>query len=102
MAAVLVFVRRAIQSVNEVRPALRGPLEHKELLGLSHGKQLKHRRVNQAEDRCVCPNAKSESEDGDCGESRVAAKLAEAVAQILKQGFEPLEAPGRAHVFFDL
>src|SRR5690348_5795692 len=65
-------------------------------------KGAEHHRIDQAEDGRVGANAESEGQNGDGCEPRIPAQLAQAVAQILKQGLEPLESPGCAHVLLDL
>src|SRR5690349_5172657 len=87
--------------MNKIWPSLRGPIEQEKLLWFRDGKQLEHHGINHAEYRRICADAEGEGENRDNGKSGVSTQLAEAVAQILDQGFEPLETPGGAHVFFD-
>ena len=61
------------------------PVKEYELFGMADGKASEHDGVDECEDGSVCAYAQCESEDGDCGESGAAAKLAEGVGDILNK-----------------
>jgi hypothetical protein len=66
-----------------------------------HGQRSKDQAVHHAEDHGVGADAEGEGKNRDRGESGAAAQLAQAIAHILRQGFEPMKSPSRADVFFD-
>src|SRR5690348_15502684 len=65
-----------------------------------YGKRVQQNSVHNAENSGVGANAKGESENGDCRETRVAAKLPQSVAHILDNIFYPAQAVGVAAFFF--
>ena len=66
----------------QVRRLVGGPLKHNELLRIAHRERTKQGSINQAEDSSVGADAEGEGEDGDDGEARGLAKLAEGEAAI--------------------
>src|SRR5690348_1705450 len=88
--------------VRNFRRLASGPAKHDKLRRVAHRQRTEDHRVDQAEDRRIGADAEGQRQDRYGCEPGVAAELAEAVAQILDQGFEPLEAPGGAHLFLDL
>src|SRR5438128_9779899 len=81
-ALVLVHVTREILH-DTFRPAVRGPVEQDELFGISDGQHLEQHHVNQAENRCVRPDAEREREHGNGGEAGVLQQLAEGEAEVV-------------------
>jgi hypothetical protein len=65
-----------------------GEAEDYELTWICDGKSTNESLVKEAEDCGVGSNGKSEREQGNDGESRIATKTAQAIAKIAKQRFE--------------
>ena len=75
--------------------------EKNQLRWIFYRKRTKHDRIEKAEDRCVRTDAESQREQRHGGESGTAKHRTEAIANILKEIFQPVPPPCRVALFFD-
>src|ERR1700722_9036746 len=74
--------------------------EPNNLFGMIKGQRLQQHPVYDAEDGSVCADAEREREDRDGGKSGILCQTAHAVADILREAFQPAENIHVARPFF--
>src|SRR5215472_11925212 len=88
--------------VRNLRSLARRPAKHDKLRWVAHGERTEDHRVDNGKDRRVGSDAERESENCNCREPRIAAELAQAVAEVLQEFFDESNASGIANLLFDL
>src|SRR5439155_578267 len=84
------------------RYAVNRYVDLQQFLWIRHRKPAEQQRLNDGEDRRVRPDAESEGHDGYNRETRTAAQLAKAVADILQKVFQIVYSAHVAALLFDL
>ena len=84
------------------RYAVNRDVDLQQFLWIRHRKPAEQQRLNDGEDRRVRPDAESEGHDGYNRETRTAAQLAKAVADILQKVFQVVYSAHIPALLFDL
>ena len=73
-------------AVSAARRAVTGFADRHQLLRIAKRQRTQQNGIHHREDRSVCANRQSQSDDGDCGEAGMLPQHAQSVAKVLAQG----------------